>query len=65
MRVIETCPKCGHDLVESVLAVLPPIDKKDCPKCGWSWTGRHEENVVRVPFHAGGIVDVEGLCRLN
>ena len=50
--IIETCPKCGHDLVNLILASNPPIPKKECWNCGWSWTGEPEE-VVRVPF--GGI----------
>jgi len=49
MRIIETCPVCGHDLVDLVLTVNPPIPQKKCFACGWSWTGEPEE-VVRVPF---------------
>lgn len=47
--IIETCPKCGHDLVDIMLASYPPIPKKECWNCGWSWTGEREE-VIRVPF---------------
>lgn len=47
--IIETCPKCGHDLVDIMLASYPPIPKKECWNCGWSWTGEREE-IVRVPF---------------
>lgn len=47
--VIETCPKCGHDLMNLVLTCNPPIPQKICTHCGWSWTGKGEE-VVRVPF---------------
>lgn len=47
--VIETCPKCGHDLMNLVLTCNPPIPQKICNHCGWSWTGKREE-VVRVPF---------------
>lgn len=49
MIIIETCPKCGHDLVDEILTVNPPIPKKSCWNCGWSWTGKQEE-VVRIPF---------------
>lgn len=49
MRIIETCPKCGHDLVDLVLTTYPPIPQKKCFSCGWEWTGEAEE-VVRVPF---------------
>lgn len=47
--IIETCPKCGYDLVNINLASIPPIPKKECWSCGWSWIGEPEE-VVRVPF---------------
>ena len=47
--VIETCPKCGHDLLNEVLTTYPPIPRKRCIACGWSWTGKREE-VIRVPF---------------
>ena len=30
MIIIETCPKCGHDLVDSVICTNPPIPKKEC-----------------------------------
>lgn len=47
--IIETCPECGHDLTDLILATHPPIPQKKCFGCGWSWTGEREE-VVRVPF---------------
>lgn len=28
MIIIETCSKCGHDLVDSVICTNPPIPKK-------------------------------------
>ena len=49
MIVIETCPECGHDLIDLVLTTYPPKPAKHCPKCGWRWEGKREE-VVRVPF---------------
>lgn len=49
MIIIETCPVCGHDLQDLVLTTYPPIPKKICFNCGWSWIGEREE-VVRVPF---------------
>lgn len=49
MIIIETCPECGYDLVDMMLASYPPIPKKICPRCGWSWIGNPEE-VTRVPF---------------
>ena len=48
-RIIETCPKCGHDLVDLVLTTYPPIPQKKCFNCGWEWTGENEE-IVRIPF---------------
>ena len=47
--IIETCPKCGHDLINEIICTYPPIPRKSCPSCGWSWEGELEE-VVRVPF---------------
>ena len=46
--IIETCPKCGFDLIEEVIATHPPIYVKKCYQCGW----RHEERseIKRVPF---------------
>ena len=49
MIIIETCPQCGHDLHDVMIATYPPIPKKECFSCGWSWEGEPEE-VVRVPF---------------
>ena len=49
MIIIETCPKCGHDLQNLMIATYPPIPRKECWNCGWSWEGEQEE-VVRVPF---------------
>ena len=49
MIIIETCPKCGHDLHDLVIATNPPIPQKKCFECGWEWTGEPEQ-VIRVPF---------------
>ena len=48
--IIETCPKCGHDLQDVVLCTYPPIPRKECHNCGWSWEGQREE-IIRVPFN--------------
>ena len=48
--IIETCPQCGHDLIDEVICTYPPIPRKRCPNCGWSWEGEKEE-VIRVPFN--------------
>lgn len=47
--IIETCPICGHDLMNEVICTYPPIPKKSCPSCGWHWEGE-QEKVIRVPF---------------
>ena len=49
MIVVETCPKCGHDLHDEVICTYPPIPRKVCWNCGWSWTGEREK-IKRVPF---------------
>ena len=49
MIFIETCPKCGHDLLDEVICTYPPIPRKVCSNCGWSWTG-NPEKITRVPF---------------
>ena len=49
MIIIETCPKCGHDLHDEVICTYPPIPRKVCYNCGWSWEEEQEE-VVRIPF---------------
>lgn len=57
--IIETCPKCGHDLVDEVICTNPPIQKKSCWNCGWHWEGEPEE-VVRVPFGGNSYVYEKG-----
>ena len=49
MIIIETCPKCGNDLRDEVICTYPPIPRKVCWNCGWSWTGEREK-ITRVPF---------------
>lgn len=49
MKIIETCPKCGCELVDLMICTYPPIPEKRCFNCGWNWIGEAEE-VVRVPF---------------
>lgn len=49
MIVIETCPECGHDLMDVIVATYPSIPRKECFNCGWSWTGEREE-IIRVLF---------------
>ena len=49
MKIIETCPRCGADLIDVVIATCPEIVRKECWSCGWSSQGEKEE-VVRIPF---------------
>lgn len=49
MIIIETCPKCGGDLVDIMLASYPPIHEKRCYHCGWGWTDQTEQ-IMRIPF---------------
>ena len=56
--IIETCPECGHDLLDEVICTYPPIPRKYCPSCGWSWTGERDE-VMRVPFGGNSYVKPE------
>lgn len=55
--IIETCPKCGFDLIEEVIATYSPIYVKKCYKCGWSHEERSE--IKRVPFIENSISDLE------
>lgn len=61
--IIETCPKCGHDLMDVILPTNPPIPKKECCGCGWSWTGTREQ-VLRVPF-GGNSFYIDGTYELH
>lgn len=62
--IIETCPKCGHDLLNEVICTYPPIPRKSCPSCGWSWEGEREE-VIRIPFGGNSLIvdDLVDICQ--
>ena len=47
--LVETCPKCGAELQNIVIATYPPIPQKKCFRCGWSWTEKPEK-IVYKPF---------------
>lgn len=47
--IVETCPKCGADLLNITISTYPPIPCKRCMKCGWYWEGK-PERIRRVPF---------------
>ena len=53
MIIIETCPMCGHDLIDIVLCTYPLRPYKYCPQCGWSCPDEPTE-VMRVPFRENG-----------
>lgn len=50
MQIVYTCPKCGADLQEVMLATNPPMHRKQCMSCGWSYTDTDREDVLRIPF---------------
>ena len=62
--IIETCPRCGTVLHDIVLASNPPIPKKECFSCGWSWTGEPEEIKYR-PFGGNVIGTENSVLNLN
>lgn len=47
--IIYTCPRCGTDLIDTVICTYPPKVQKWCPSCGWCHTEEREE-VIRIPF---------------
>ena len=47
--IIEICPKCGAELMNTMILTCPPIPCKDCPSCGWHWEGKPEPIEYR-PF---------------
>lgn len=50
MIIIETCPKCGAGLINTVIATFPPIPRKVCPNCAWHWEKDVKEEIKRIPF---------------
>lgn len=62
--IIETCPKCGHDLQNLVICTYPPIPRKECHNCGWSWEGEEgeREEIIRVPFGGNKLEVTEDDC---
>ena len=48
MLIVETCPRCGTPLLDSVVATFPPIQQKNCPSCGWHWEGKPESVEYRT-----------------
>lgn len=58
MIIIETCPKCGHDLIDTTICTYPPRPQKYCPQCGWNWTEEPAE-VMRIPFGGNGYTHIQ------
>ena len=48
--IFETCPACGGELKLLSLTTSPPISKKVCTACGWTWTEERESDSY-VPFY--------------
>ena len=55
MKIIETCPICGHDLVDLILTYNPPISKKKCFNCGWNDYINTDATMQEVTLN--GVVD--------
>lgn len=48
--IVYICPECGGDLQEMVLDSYPPIYKKECLKCGWSYSLINGEEIIKIPY---------------
>lgn len=69
MQIIYTCPNCGGDLSEIMIATNPPIYTKVCHNCGWS-VEEPRENVVRIPYAEEAVLKISYsspclVCRNN
>lgn len=54
--IIETCPECGHDLIDEMIYTNPPIPRKFCPNCGWCWEGKRDE-IFKIRFSEDKTMD--------
>ena len=52
--IVDSCPKCGAVLMNTVICTYPPIPCKDCPSCGWNWEGNPEPIEYRPLGGNGG-----------
>ena len=70
MKIIYTCPKCGHDLVDVSLCSYPAKNAMYCMNCGFMSEPESEE-IVRIPYggnyHYDHIINSsnEELLRIN
>ena len=56
--IIYTCPRCGADLIDTVICTYPPKVQKRCHSRGWTYMENLEE-AVRIPFggnHGNNVV---------
>ena len=53
MKIIETCPICGHDLVDLILTYNPPISKRKCFNCGWNDYINTDATMPEVTLNGG------------
>ena len=62
--IIETCPKCGGEILNISLTCYPPINKSVCKSCGWSW---QDDEVVKVPFNeeSDTVTEEQEECCMN
>ena len=58
MIIIETCPKCGHYLRDEMICTYPPIPRKYCPNCGWSWEGKGDE-IIKIRFDEDSLLMID------
>lgn len=56
MIIIETCPICGCDLIDTIVATNPPMSRKECLSCGWSSTDKSNEHIIRIPFRGNSYI---------
>ena len=56
---IETCPVCGHNLLNIITTTYPEIPSKRCTNCGWYWEEKRED-VERITFKDGEEMIMDG-----
>lgn len=44
------CPKCGHELMYSVICTYPPIEVEECPNCQWR---KEKTNLLNTTLQEG------------
>ena len=46
--IVYTCPECGEELEEEVLASYPPIYVTRCRSCGWKL--EKQDDILKIPY---------------